>query len=81
VGKRRVKNTFDKVLDELVERDREVIFTGVMLALSKMGLYTSKEMVDGLDSYLCERAVKDLPYYISYLEEVVRLAKEKLERG
>jgi len=73
------KETIEREIAEKITKDKEVAFTGVLLALSKLEVFKPKEVVDALEEYLCERAVKDLPRFIDHLKEVLRLAREKLE--
>ena len=73
------QETIERRVAEALEQDKGLAFTSAWAALTKLEQYHEKEVIDSLDSFLCERIVKDMPRIMKYLERLISIARERLE--
>lgn len=72
-----------ETLGRLIAQERERNFAaflyGALEQLAKLRRFSAKEVVDGLDEHALDRIGKELPGYIDFQQEILSLARQKLE--
>lgn len=72
-------DTIRRYVAEEKEKSSVTNLENALLQLADLRRFSAKEIVDGLEVERLQKLVKELPAYIEFQEEIVTLAKEKLE--
>jgi ParB-like chromosome segregation protein Spo0J len=72
-------DTIRRFVAEEKEKSYTTNFENALFQLANLRRFTAKEIVDGLDVERLQKLVKELPAYIKFEEEMLALAKQRLE--
>lgn len=74
-----LRDTIHRYIEEEKEKSYVTNLENALFQLANLRRFTAKEIVDGLETERLEKLARELPDYIKFEEEILALAKQKLE--